>query len=84
MSKFDLLEKKFVQDSMKKALAASTNYLLQNLPLENEVIKDCGFLAPEVYLIIRIILVFHYSASPVVYVNRHVSDDYKLKSLFLR
>ena len=50
MSKFDLLEKKFVQDSMKKSLAASTDYLLKNLPLENEVIKDCGYLAPEVWL----------------------------------
>ena len=42
----DKLEKKQVDDMMKRFLATMCDYLLKNLPLDNPVIKDARYLHP--------------------------------------
>ena len=47
LKKLDALGQKHVSDVMKKFLVDSTNYLLKNLPLDEQVIFDARVLRPE-------------------------------------
>ena len=46
MSKLDRLDQKQVDDMMKVFLASACNYLLERLPLDNQVIRDARYLHP--------------------------------------
>ena len=47
LATLDALERKQVDDLMKKFLVATCNYVLKNLPLDNQLIKDARYLHPN-------------------------------------